>query len=76
MKKNGITEYFAKVETVQEYTGYLYSVGDAITILILGSMCGLRDIKHIHQWAVDDRVCEFLKEEFGIEHIPCYCPGN
>lgn len=72
MKKNGITEYFAKVETVQEYTGYLYSVGDAITILILGSMCGLRDIKHIHQWAVDDRVRKFLKEEFGIEHIPCY----
>ena len=26
----------------------------------------------IHQWAANDRVSEFLKEKFGINHVPCY----
>ena len=38
--------------------------------MVLGSMCGLRNISPIHQWAGSDSVSEFLKEEFGIEHIP------
>ena len=26
----------------------------------------------IHQWAANNRVSEFLKEKFGINHVPCY----
>lgn len=72
MKKNGITEYFEEVELTEEYDGYFCSVADVITIVILGSICGLKNVKQIHQWAANDRVSEFLKEEFGISHVPCY----
>ncbi len=32
----------------------------------------MRNMSQIHQWAESDRVREFLKEKFGIEHVPCY----
>ena len=72
MKNNGIREYFEEVELAEEYDGYFCSVSEVITIAILGSMCGLKNIKQIHQWATNDRVSEFLKEKFGINHVPCY----
>ena len=72
MKSNGITEYFEEVELYEEYDGYFCSVADVITIAILGSICGLRNIHQIHQWAASNRVSEFLKEKFGINHVPCY----
>ena len=70
--KNGITEYFEDVELYEEYDGYFCSVPDVITIAILGSICGLRNVHQIHQWATNDRVSKFLKENFGINHVPCY----
>ena len=72
MKNNGITEYFENVEITEEYDGYFCSVPDVITIAILGSICGLKNVNQIHQWASNDRVSEFLKEKFGINHVPCY----
>ena len=69
---NGITEYFEDVELYEEYDGYFCSVPDIITIAILGSICGLRNVHQIHQWATNDRVSKYLKEEFGIGHVPCY----
>ena len=69
---NGITEYFEDVELYEEYDGYFCSVSDIITIAILGSICGLRNVHQIHRWATNDRVSKYLKEEFGIGHIPCY----
>ena len=70
--KNGITEYYEDVEINEEYDGYFCSVAEAITIVILGSICGLKNVSQIHQWAANDRVSEFLKENFGINHVPCY----
>lgn len=72
MEKNMITQYFEEVETTKEYNGYFCSVAEAITIVILGSICGLKNISQIHQWAASDRVTEFLKAKFGIENVPCY----
>lgn len=72
MKNNGITEYFEEVELKEEYDGYFCSISEVITIAILGSMCGLKNVNQIHQWATNDRVSEFLKEKFGINHVPCY----
>lgn len=71
-KKIIITEYFEELETEKEYDGYYYKISEAITIVILGSICGLKNLQQIHQWAVKDRTSEFLKEEFGICRIPCY----
>lgn len=70
--KNTITEYFRYVETKKEYKGYFCSVAEAITIVILGSISGLKNVNQIHQWATDERVSGFLKEKFGIKDIPCY----
>ena len=46
MKNNGITEYFEEVEITKEYDGYYYSISEAITIVILGSICGLKNIRY------------------------------
>lgn len=72
MMKNGITEYLENVETEETYNGYFCRIPEVITIVILGSMCGLRNVSQIHQWADSDRVSGFLKEKFGINHVPCY----
>ena len=72
MEKQKLVEYFEEVETIQEYNGYFYRIPEAISIVVLGSICGLRNISQIHQWAESDKVAGFMKEKFGIEHIPCY----
>jgi len=67
-----MTDYFAKVETTKKHEGYRYNVGDILTIVILGSFCGLHNIKQIHEWSSDSRVQELLLTHFGITSIPCY----
>jgi len=67
-----IIDYFENVETRKEHNGYTFSVGRMLTIVILGSMCGLRNISDIHQWASNKRVREFLWKHFGILSIPSY----
>jgi len=67
-----ITEHFRNVETTKEHNGYYYSVGRALTIVILGSICGLRNVSQIHQWASHQRVKSFLDEYFDITSIPSY----
>ena len=52
MGKQKIVEYFEEVEASREYNGYFCSIPEAISIVVLGSMCGLRNISQIHQWAV------------------------
>lgn len=47
-------------------------MAEAVTIVILGSVCGLKNVSQIHQWASSDRVKVFLKEKFGIKNVPCY----
>lgn len=71
-KIKNLIEKFKDVETSEEHNGYYCSVGKALTIVILGSICGLRNVSQIHQWASNQRVSKFLKEQFGILTIPCY----
>ena len=72
MKTRKLLEIFEEVETVVEYTGYYYSATEAIIIAVLGSLCGLKNISQIHQWAESEKIREFLKEKFAIERVPCY----
>lgn len=72
MDKFSIEEYFEDVETEKQYSGYFYSVTDAIEIAILGTFCGLSDLKRIIQWAKNERIRTFLKDECSIYEIPCY----
>lgn len=67
-----LIEALEGLETEREYDGYFCSVKDAVIILVLGSLCGLRNVKRIHEWAAAGHVREFLRKEFGIGRIPCY----
>jgi predicted transposase YbfD/YdcC len=67
-----LVEYFHDLETTEEHNGYFYSVGETLTIVILGSLCGLLNVRQIQQWAKNERISIFLKEHFNIEQTPCY----
>ena len=71
-EKLKIREYFEEVETTKAHKGYFCSVREALTIVILGSICGLRNTNQIHQWASSRRVSEFLSKHFLIDTVPCY----
>ena len=45
-----IIEFFDEVVTIRKYKGYFYNVGQAIAIVILGLMSGLKNLNQIHQW--------------------------
>ena len=60
------------MKTVRAYKGYFCSVGEALTIVILGSLCGLRTVSQIHQWASSERIREFLEKHFQVRKVPCY----
>jgi hypothetical protein len=63
-KKRKMTGYFADVETTGEHKGYFCSVGETLTIVILGSICGVKNVSQIHQWAANSRTSEFLAKGF------------
>ena len=67
-----ISGYFEEVETTQPYDGYWYSVKDIIVISILGSLCGLRNMILIAEWAKSASVLKFLQEKMKIPRVPCY----
>jgi len=63
---------FGDVTTLHPHKGYYYRVKDALMIAILGNLCGLSDMKDIHQWAESPSVWEFLTQTFGMFYFPCY----
>ena len=67
-----LPEYFEEIETTEEHKGYFCSVKETLAIVILGSFCGLKNVKQIHQWASNERIAKFLLEYFKIKKIPCY----
>ena len=67
-----IEGYFADIQTTKEHNGYYYSVWEALTVVIPGSLCGLQNVSQINQWSEDWCVRNFLLKHFGIERIPCY----
>jgi len=72
MEKLNLVGHFGEVKTTRDYSGYKHSVGRTLTIVILGTLCGLTNLSEIHHWAKSRHVQEFLKEEFGIITIPPY----
>lgn len=72
MEKIKIIKYFSEVETTKEYKGYFCSIGEAITIVIMGTICGLKNVRQIHEWASSEKIKEFISKHFEITEIPCY----
>jgi len=71
-ENSNIANHFAEIETSREHKGYFHSVGEALTIVVLGTLCGLKNACQISQWASSERVRGLLAESFGIEKVPCY----
>jgi predicted transposase YbfD/YdcC len=67
-----IHDYFSEIETVKDHNGYFCSVGEALAVVIIGTLCGLRNVSQINQWSENEKVRNFLARHFGIERIPCY----
>ena len=67
-----IAEYFSDLELTREYNGYFCGVAEAVTIVILGSFCGLKNVSQIHRWAESPPISLFLRDEYGIINVPCY----
>jgi predicted transposase YbfD/YdcC len=67
-----IAEHFEGVELTEAYEPYFCSVEDAITIVIVGTFCGFRNLKQIQEWASHEKVKGILQEQFGVRHVPCY----
>jgi len=67
-----IAGYFEEVETTEKYDGYWYSVKNVIIISILGSLCGLRNMIMIVEWAKSAAVTKFLQEKMKIPRVPSY----
>lgn len=43
-------QYFIDVKLVEEYALYFCSVEDALRIVIISTLCGLKNFKQTHQW--------------------------
>jgi len=69
---SNIAKHFAEIETSREHKGYFHSVGEALTIVILGTLCGLKNACQISQWADSERARGLPAERFCIEKVPCY----
>jgi hypothetical protein len=69
---DNIAGYFEEVETTRTYDGYWYSVKNVIVISILGSLCGLKNMIMIVEWAKSPAVTKFLQEKLKIPRVPCY----
>ena len=72
MEIENIFDYFSDIKIISNHDGYFYSVKEALKILLLGLLCGCKNIREIHEWATEDIIKEKLRKEFGIEKIPCY----
>jgi len=51
------------LEDKEIHSGYWYSIGNTLTILICGMLCGLKTIDDIHDWAISSPSRELLKIE-------------
>ena len=52
------------------YDGYFCSVKAAVVIIIPGSLCGLKNVKQIHEQAATEHIRTFFEKELGIKRIP------
>ena len=59
---------FEAAEINEEYNGYFCSIAEAVSLVVPG---GLKNASQIHRRTASERVREFLKEKFQINHIPC-----
>ena len=52
MYRTTIIDFFEEVETTEEYNGYFCSIAEAISIVVLGSLCGFKNVSQM-EWTVE-----------------------
>ena len=72
MDISGLQEELKAVKTKEPYCGYKYKLLDVLTIAILGTLCGLRNMAMIIKWANSMPVRMMLVKRFQIGIIPKY----
>ena len=60
-----------EVEEGSRHQGYWYSISETLVIMVSGMLCSLQTTDDIHEWSGATPTRTFLKEQFGIEKIPC-----
>jgi len=60
-----------ELEKGSTHNGYWYCIGDTLTILVCGLLCGLREIGEILDWAKSAPTQKLFLEQFGIKRIFC-----
>ena len=67
-----LREYFRNTKTTIEHNPNHCSVERVLIIVILGTICGLDNIKKVHRWASHKKTKKFLADQFGILTVPSY----
>lgn len=49
MERKSFIDYFEEVEITEEYNGYFCSIAEAIGIVVLGSLCDLKNIRRLSE---------------------------
>ena len=65
-----LREKMTEVEKECERKGYYFKISDALTIMICGMLCGLKNISDIYEWAKSEPARQFLFDEFKIHKLP------
>ena len=65
-----LREKMIEVEKECEHKGYYFKISDALTIMICGMLCGLKNISDIYEWAKSESTKQFLFDEFKIHKLP------
>ena len=60
-----------EVDEASGFKGYWFSISEALTIVVCGMLCGLRNVSDIHEWSKAAPVRNFMSTEFGMERFPC-----
>ena len=43
----------AEIQSSEEHNEYYYRLGEVLTVVIFGSLCGLQNVSQSNQWSKD-----------------------
>jgi hypothetical protein len=64
-----LQEEMRGLEEGANHKGYWYKIGETLTIMVCGLLCGLQKMDDIHDWAKSAPTKKFLEEQFEIKRI-------
>ena len=68
---NKLQECMREVEDASDFKGYSFRIGDRLSIIVCGMLCGLENVSEIHDLAKAVPTQKFLLEQLRVETVPC-----